>query len=140
MRCIFFVLLTCISSEFIVVQADTTKTTDSLKEFSEDEIFLFAQRMPSFPGGEAKMNSFIMKKLKYPKAAAESGLQGVVVLAFVIEKDGSVTQIKTVRGLDAGLTQEAIRVFNLMPNWEPGMQNGRQVKVEMTYPFRFALE
>jgi periplasmic protein TonB len=92
---------------------------------------LHAEVMPSFPGGEAAMHKFLRERLIYPQQAKAAGISGTVYLSFVVEKDGRITEIEVLRGGEAGLGQEAVRVVNLMPFWNPGIQAGRPVKVKL---------
>lgn len=106
-------------------------------EVTEDngnEIFTTVEVLPKFPGGEAAFGKFIQKYYKYPQAAIDQGVTGKVYMQFVVEKDGSLTDIKVARDLGMGTGQEAIRVLKRMPKWEPGIQNGRPVRVAYTLP------
>src|SRR5687768_8522266 len=99
---------------------DTAKT---------EGIILVAENAPSFPGGQAELNKFISSKLKYPKDARKSGIQGKVVISFVVERDGSVKPetIKVEQSVHPSLDNEAIRVVKLMPKWTPASHSGRNV-------------
>jgi periplasmic protein TonB len=105
----------------------------------ESEVFVTAEFEPTPIGGMEKFYSFLGNKIKYPNAAKESGTQGRVVLTFIVEKDGSLTDIKAVRDPGNGLADEAIRVLKLSPKWKPGSQNGRTVRVQYTIPVNFSL-
>ena len=104
----------------------------------ESEIFQVVEDMPSFPGGN--VSKWIAKNVKYPVLAMENGIQGKVFIQFVIERDGSITDVKVVRGVDASLDKEAVRVVQSMPKWKPGMQKGKAVAVKYTVPVVFRLE
>jgi protein TonB len=95
--------------------------------------------MPQFPGGEVEMYKFIRENLKYPTRASEAGVQGKVILNFVVGKDGKITSIKVVRGIGFGCDEEAIRVLQKMPLWNPGKMGGRPVPVYFTFPITFKL-
>ena len=110
------------------------------EEFVEEEIFTIVQDMPSFPGGDAAMLSYLGKNIKYPNVAKESGIQGTVYVTFVVEKDGSVSNVKVLRGIGGGCDEEAIRVVKSMPRWTPGKQRGKPVKVQYNLPCRFVLQ
>ncbi len=110
------------------------------EEFVEEEIFTIVQDMPSFPGGDAAMLSYLGKNIKYPTLAKESGIQGTVYVTFVVEKDGSVSNVKVLRGIGGGCDEEAIRVVKSMPRWTPGKQRGKPVKVQYNLPCRFVLQ
>ena len=109
--------------------------------------------MPRFPGCEdesskderkncatEKMLQFIYKNIKYPAIARENGVEGTVVVTFVVEKDGSITDAQVVRDIGAQCGQEALRVVNMMPKWVPGKQRGRSVRVQFNLPVKFKLE
>ena len=95
--------------------------------------------MPTFPGGEAALLQYIGKNMKYPVIAQENGIQGRVIVSFVIEKDGHVADVTVVRGVDPALDKEAIRVVSAMPRWRPGEQRGKPVRVKYTLPVTFRL-
>jgi protein TonB len=96
--------------------------------------------MPDFPGGEDALAAYLGKNIKYPKQANEAGIQGRVVLNFVVNEDGDISDIKVARGIGYGCDQEAMRVVNSMPKWKPGKQNGKAVKVSFSLPIMFQLE
>lgn len=100
----------------------------------------FAEQMPQYPGGDAELMRYLSSNLKYPTIAAENGIEGRVVLKFVVEKDGSVSNIKVERSLDPSCDKEAVRVIKSMQRWIPGMQNGRSVAVYYTLPVLFRLQ
>ena len=95
--------------------------------------------MPSYPGGESQMMAFIRKNLNYPKVARETGIQGRVFVSVVIEPDGTVTNAKVKRGIGGGCDDEAIRVVESMPKWNPGKQRGTYVRVAYLIPVNFKL-
>lgn len=97
------------------------------------------QVKPRFPGGEDAMYEFLRNNLKYPQIAQEIGIQGIVYVQFVIEKNGSVSHIEVLRSKDRSLDEEAKRIVALMPDWLPGIQNGHKVRVRMTLPVHFKL-
>jgi protein TonB len=97
--------------------------------------------MPEFPGGQQEMMKYIAENIKYPVIAQENGIQGRVICQFVIEKNGSVTDIQVVRSSgDASLDKEAERVIKTMPKWKPGKQRGKPVRVKYTIPVAFRLQ
>ncbi|MFB6342694.1 energy transducer TonB [Saccharicrinis sp. FJH62] len=104
-----------------------------------DEILPSVEIMPKFPGGEVALYVFLKKNLKYPEIAKEIGISGMVYVQFVIEKDGSVSQVTIARGKDRSLDEEALRIVNMMPKWKPGIQNGQKVRVRMILPVKFVL-
>lgn len=111
------------------------------EEIEEEEIFLIVEKMPSFQGGDSsKFMEYISKNLKYPEAAAEKSIQGKVFISFVVEEDGSVTNVKVVKGVDPLIDEEAVRVVKSSPKWEPGKQRGKLVRVQFTFPVTFILQ
>ena len=97
------------------------------------------EEMPSFPGGQEALMKYIAKEMKYPEEAVENQIQGAVFVTFVVERDGAISEVKTLRGLGSSLDQEAIRVVKGMPKWLPGKQNGKEVRVQYNLPIRFKL-
>ena len=96
--------------------------------------------MPSFPGGMGELMKFLGNNIKYPAVAQENGIQGRVIIQFVIEKDGSVANPVVVKGVDPALDKEALRVVKSMPKWTPGKQRGKAVRVKYTVPVTFRLQ
>ena len=105
-----------------------------------NEAFLSVEMMPSFVGGTSEMYKFLGKMLKYPSQAQRANVSGRVYMSFIIEKDGSITDVQVVKSVGFGLDEEATRVVKLMPKWIPGKQNGRNVRVKFTIPVTFKLE
>ncbi len=106
----------------------------------ETKVFDVVEQMPSFPGGPAALMQFLSSNIKYPVVAEENGVQGRVVCTFVVEKDGSITDVKVVKSVDPSLDKEAMRVVKSMPKWIPGKQNGSAVRVKYTVPVTFRLQ
>lgn len=106
----------------------------------ETKVFDVVEQMPSFPGGQGALMSWLGSNIKYPVVAEENGVQGRVVCTFVVERDGSITDVKVVRGVDPSLDKEAVRVLKAMPKWIPGKQNGSAVRVKYTVPVTFRLQ
>jgi TonB family protein len=98
------------------------------------------EEMPEFPGGMAEAMKFLAKNIKYPVAAQQAKIEGRVIVQFVIEKDGSVSDVKVMRGVNSELDAEAIRVVSMMPKWIPGKQRGKAVAVKYTMPIMFRLQ
>lgn len=117
----------------------TTVSVQSLDD--SDAVFSYAEVMAEFPGGQAAFYKYLQESIHYPAEEAKAGLQGTVYVSFVIEKDGSVSNIKVLKGVrDApGLDAEAVRVIALMPKWSPGKMNGKAVRVSVTQPIKFVL-
>lgn len=105
-----------------------------------EEAFAFAEVMPSFQGGDAALMRYLGENLKYPKLAKEANVEGVVFIQFVVETNGSITEVRVARGVFEALDQEAVRVIQNMPDWIAGTQNGRKVRVIYTIPIRFDLQ
>lgn len=105
-----------------------------------DQPFVIVEQMPQFPGGEKEMMKFIKNNLRYPSLAAENGIQGTVIVNFVVDRDGKITRIKVVRGIGGGCDEEAIRVLTKMPAWSPGKQGGKAVLVSYTVPIKYVLQ
>ncbi|MDD3561652.1 energy transducer TonB [Petrimonas mucosa] len=105
-----------------------------------EEIFVVVEEQPEFPGGNAAMMKFLSDNIKYPVIAQENGIQGRVITNFVVERDGSITDVQVVRGVDPSLDKEAVRVIQSMPKWKPGKQRGSAVRVRFTLPVVFRLQ
>ena len=110
------------------------------EEVVEQEIFKIVEEMPSFPGGEAKLMEYVGKNIKYPQIARETGIQGRVFVNFVVEPDGSVSNVTVLRGIGGGCDEEAMRVVKNMPKWKPGKQRGKAVRVQYMLPVNFRLQ
>lgn len=106
----------------------------------ENTVFEYVEQMPSFPGGDAALMRYLSKNIKYPPLAEENGIQGRVICSFVVERDGSVSDIRIKRSVDPSLDKEAMRVVSAMPKWIPGRQNGQMVRVKYTLPVTFRLQ
>jgi protein TonB len=129
------------SEEGDVLKAKQVLVTEVVKPREEEtKIFTVVEQMPSFPGGEAALMQYLSKNIKYPPFAEENNIQGRVICTFVVERDGSVTDIHIAKGVDPSLDKEAIRVVSGMPKWIPGRQNGQSVRVKYTLPVTFRLQ
>jgi protein TonB len=104
-----------------------------------DEIFTIVEDQPTPNGGMSAFYQFVQKKLKYPAQARRMGIEGKVFVQFVVDKDGSLTEVQAVKGIGAGCDEEAERVIKSAPKWNPGKQRGRAVKVRMILPITFKL-
>lgn len=128
---IFFVLLfSCIY----------TLGQDTITASVKDTVAFISEIQPEFPGGEAEMRKFISTNMKYPPLAIENGIKGKVMVSFVVEKNGSLSNITIKKGLGYGCDEEVIRVIKAMPPWKPGEQKGKKVRVLMTLPISFNLK
>ena len=129
--------------EIPVVKVDELVESNHLlvqTEDDSDKIYDKVEELPAFPGGEVVLMRFLSDNMKYPKVARESGIQGRVVVQFVVGSDGSICNAKVIRGIDPYLDKEALRVVSVMPRWKPGMQKGKPVSVQYTMPLMFRLE
>ena len=110
------------------------------EKVDEDVIHVSVEFMPEFPGGTAALMKYLGANIKYPTISQEMGSAGKVIVQFVVDKDGTITDPTVVRGIDAYLDKEAIRVISSMPKWKPGVQNGKKVRVKYTVPVVFRLQ
>ena len=106
----------------------------------ENKVFDVVEEQPSFPGGQGALMQWLRDNIKYPVIAAENGIEGRVIVQFVVSKSGSISNVNVVRGVDPSLDKEAVRVVSNMPNWTPGKQNGTTVNVRYTLPVTFKLQ
>ena len=106
----------------------------------EDTVYQIVEQMPQYTGGEEAMMKYVAENIKYPQAAKDKNISGRVFVSFVIEKDGSVSNVKVVRGIGGGCDEEAARVIKEMPKWKPGMQKGKPVRVNYMMPIFFKLD
>ena len=112
---------------------------DLSKFETEIPIFTLVEDMPQYPGGDEARIKFLIDNMRYPQTAKDNGIQGTVYITFIVETDGSVSNVKVLRGMGSGLEEEAMRVVNLMPKWTPGTQSGKAVRVQYNMPIRFTL-
>ena len=105
----------------------------------ENGVYQVCEEMPEFPGGMAECMKYLSKNVKYPEDCKKESVQGRVIAQFVVDKDGSIQDVKVVRGIHPSLDKEAIRVIEGMPKWKPGKQDGKTVKVKYTIPVSFKL-
>jgi protein TonB len=136
----------------IVIDAEATQMTEipdyvppvpkqsEEENIAEEEIFLVVESAPEFPGGEAGLFEYLSDNLKYPEMAKEAGITGRVYVTFVVEKDGSITGVRVLRGIGGGCDEEAVRVVMNMPRWKPGYQRTIPVRVQFNLPIKFTLE
>lgn len=122
-------------------KAEKRESKEKLSQQSENSntVHDVVEQMPSFPGGQSALMQWLSNNIKYPTVAEENGVQGRVVCTFVVERDGSITNVQVVRGVDPSLDKEAVRVLRAMPKWNPGTQNGTPVRVEYTVPVTFSM-
>ena len=122
-----------------VLKAKEVVVDEKPKE-EETKVFDVVEQMPQFPGGPQALFEYLSKNIKYPVVAEENGIQGRVIVTFVVERDGSITDVKVAKSVDPSLDKEAQRVVKSMPHWIPGKQNGSAVRVKYTVPVTFKLQ
>ena len=118
----------------VVAEADTIVKEDA------KGVFDVVEQMPQFPGGAQELMRYLSMNIKYPQEAHQAGVMGRVIVTFVVEKDGSISEPTVIRSIHSSLDAEALRVISSMPKWEPGMQNGEPVRVKYTVPITFSLK
>jgi periplasmic protein TonB len=122
----------------IAAFAAKAQKIDTIKGISADTaIFLNVEKQPSFPGGERKFYRFLANNIHYPADSHEKNIQGKVILTMVVEKDGSLTDIRVTKSVASDIDAEAIRVMKLSPKWVPGYQGGKPVRVQYNIPISF---
>jgi protein TonB len=114
-------------------------SAEAYKDGGRDKVYDTAEQMPSFPGGQAALFQWISKNIKYPVKAEENDIQGRVICAFIVERDGSIHDVQVVKPVDPLLDEEALRLVKSMPRWMPGMQNGKPIRVKYTVPITFKM-
>ena len=113
--------------------------TSTAQTKKNDMVFDVVEVMPQFPGGQIAMLQYLMKNIKYPEQAMKKGIQGRVAVSFIVEKDGSISNVRPVHSVHSLLDKEAVRVVESMPKWTPGKQNGKPVRVRFNLPVMFKL-
>ena len=121
----------------IAVAPPPPEKKEEVKQEVVNKVYTVAEQMPSFKGN---VNQWLAQNLTYPATAAENGIQGKVVLKFVVDENGNVSDVQVVRSVDPSLDREAVNTVKRMPKWNPGMQNGQPVKVWYTLPVTFKLQ
>lgn len=118
----------------------TTGPVGGTGTVADPPVFVISDEMPQFPGGEAAMMQYLAKNIEFPALARRNGIEGMVVLQFIVNQYGDISNITVLKGLGAGTEAEAIRVLKKMPQWKPGKNNGIPVNVRFTLPIRFSLK
>ena len=117
------------------------KTTQTHKDTTtDDKVYEVCEQMPIFEGGDAALMKYLTDSVKYPELAKKHGVQGRVVIGFIVEKDGSLTDVKVLRPVDIDLDAEVLRLVKGMPKWIPGRQNGKRVRVRYLLPIHICLQ
>jgi protein TonB len=128
---IIFLLLSILTNAQTIPLANTGSNRDS--------VYVYVEKMPEFPGGNAAFIHYLSVNLNYPATAVENQIQGKVTVEFVVRKDGSITDAKVIGSLGSSFDEEALRVVKAMPNWIPGTHNGKAVSVYYKAPVKFTL-
>ena len=128
-----------VPSEEVQVEEKEVKT-QVIEQKVEAEVFLIVEEPPTFPGGDAALYKWLGENLKYPEEAKELGIQGRVFVSFVVEPDGSTSNVVVKRGIGGGCDEEAIRIVKAMPKWGAGKQRGQPVRVQFNLPIKFTLQ
>ena len=123
-----------------VEKAEIEQPKPEPQKVEDNKVFDVVEQQPAFPGGQGALLSWLSQNIHYPAVAEENGIQGRVVVSFVVEKDGSISNVQVVRGVDPSLDKEATRVVKSMPKWTPGKQNGQAVRVKYNVPVTFKLQ
>jgi periplasmic protein TonB len=144
-----FILFTVLMSTLVfTTSAQDKKSVDTIRKDTirpeaitpdNDVIFTAVEEQPGFPGGDEARMKFLQDNLVYPKKAKRDRIQGRVFVTYVVEKDGSISNIKVLRGIGGGCDEEAVRVIRLMPKWIPGKHEGQPVRVQFNVPIKFTL-
>ncbi len=126
------------SNDIVIPESNGTGVVESAPE----EIFTVVEQMPDFPGGQEGLMKYLSNNIKYPAFEADNGITGRCVVTFVVERDGSISDVRVLRGVSGGpgCDKEALRVIKSMPSWKPGKQNGRAARVQYNLPINFSLK
>ena len=127
----------CAVCEYLSKQAEEK---DKVKKRGKDFVYDVVEQMPSFPGGMKAMMEYLDKNIKYPVNAQKNLIEGRVILQFIVDEKGRLSDVKVARSVEPSLDAEAVRVVKAMPRWNPGMQKGEAVKVPYTLPVTFRLQ
>jgi periplasmic protein TonB len=127
------------ATELTEIPEYTPIASNEEESVAEAEIFTVVEESPSFPGGDEARIRFLTENIKYPQIARESSISGTVYVTFVVERNGNVTDVRVLRGIGGGCDEEAVRVIKAMPNWSPGKQRGKPVRVQFNMPIKFTL-
>ena len=146
-KCLLFVVSALILLVIVVApvranaQDKTEKTTQTRKDTAtDDKVYEVCEQMPIFEGGDAALLKYLRENLKYPDKTKDRGVQGRLVIGFIVEKDGSLTDVKVLRPVDIDLDAEVLRLVKGMPKWIPGRQNGKRVRVRYLLPIHICLQ
>lgn len=124
-------------AEIAKIKVKSKPRKPEIGEVKEEEIFIYVDEPASFPGGVSNMHEYIKRNTRYPQTAIENGVEGIVHVTFVVEKDGSLTNIEVSRGIEYSLDKEAVRCVKSMPRWNPARRQGKVVRMRYNLPIRF---
>jgi len=114
-----------------------SKSTFAQQAQKDTTVYTVVETMPQYPGGEDALMKYLAINISYPQAAKDKGIQGTVYVSFIVEKNGNISNVKILRGIGSGCDEEVIRVVKDMPEWKPGTQNGKPVRVQYNLPVKF---
>ena len=143
MKNLLFICLMILASIQLQAQeiVDSTKMEVKIEDSTkEEEIFAFVEVMPEYPGGEDALIRFLQKNIRYPADAVSKNIQGTVMVEIIVEKDGSISHPRVVKGIGGGCNEESLRVIKLMPKWKPAKQVGKYVRVYYAIPITFRFQ
>ena len=132
-------LMATLSVLTLLLMVNTNAMAQS-KRIANDKVLEKAEVMPQFPGGDQAMMKFVAENVQYPQEARDKEISGRVMVGFIVEKDGSVNEVKVMKGIGGGCDEEAVRVVKAMPKWKPGKDKGKPVRVSYMMPFTFKLQ
>lgn len=140
MKKLFIALMLIGVAAAACAQSDAKASTKANDATAEEEVFLFVEQEAEFPGGLDALSKYLSANLTYPQEARDANVEGKVIVQFVIEKNGKVSNIKVLRDIGSGCGEEAVRVIKGMPRWKPGQQRGKPVRCQFTLPVNFQLQ
>ena len=132
-------LLTFVGSISFAQEVEKEEIPTIEEKEIENDVFVLVEQMPEFPGGQDSLYKFLGTNIVYPKEAKENGIEGKVFVGFTVEKDGSISEVKIIRGVHPLLDEEAVRLVESFPKWKPGKQKGELVRVSYSLPMSFGL-
>lgn len=140
MKKLFIALMLIGVAAAACAQSDAKASTKANDATAEEEVFLIVEQEAEFPGGLDALSKYLSANLTYPQEARDANVEGKVIVQFVIEKNGKVSNIKVLRDIGSGCGEEAVRVIKGMPRWKPGQQRGKPVRCQFTLPVNFQLQ
>ena len=136
------IVFSSIVTEKVIAQPAASEINSTVinQDPQEEQVFMVVEKMPEYPGGDEARVKFLVENVKYPEEARKNGISGTVYITFIVEKDGKISNVKVLKGVDELLDNEALRVVKLMPVWQPGVQRGKPVRVQFNMPIQFNLD